>query len=263
MWQACAAAPVFLILLLATSCGHTSESPEEPVDNPEARLESLLRDRRSSGTLTFFSAASRLQNRSDEKDMCLWHASIQAARYFSLEGSVVFFTQSSGNQTGYVKSIEINDDTELAKGLSQKLLPLEILQTHEGTFGLFELQDGSKLQLALEDLKTRNPPLWIGKIPEIEGYYVGVGVVSRSRRILDSIENADKAALYEVLAQISLNVRSGTGETSALSGTITTIQTGLEKASGRLTGFYILDRWVTEDGNSYYSLAICPTAQNI
>jgi hypothetical protein len=78
------------------------------------------------------------------------------------------------------------------------------------------------------------------------------------RLVGDSFAQSDSAALAAILGKISLAVQSETDEVR-FSGYGTMARSrGSQTAAGERAGFYILDRWVSDDGERFYSLAISP-----
>ena len=85
---------------------------------------------------------------------------------------------------------------------------------------------------------------------------VSVGVVQRSQYLTDSIKKADDQALANLSRQISINVKSKRTDLEVQSGTAFA-QTHYEISSTVLKGFYVLERWSSDDGNTFYTLAVC------
>lgn len=106
-------------------------------------------------------------------------------------------------------------------------------------------------------------PRWIYEVPEIEGWYVGVGMADpysvpyRSMVVAD-INAAQQIAIEKntfvdsyLYSNISELRKNGFGSSSTRLRTGTLLLTQAE-----LQGLYIIDRWMEPDGSCFYSLAI-------
>lgn len=277
----CAAAPVFLRVILALSIvslaacvtgsggngGYGGSGGNNIADTGDGTGDSisdiaqLMTARPEDGNPVFFSSSPRLIDRENERDACLRNAAVQAGRFKRLKGSAFLLSERKPGQIGYIHDIEIEDNPPLAESMLEHLEVLEELHNEYGTFMKVLLTDDSSISIPFEPRKFSNSPKWMSQIPEISGYYVGVGSVDRSRLVTDSIENADKAALSELLSQLSVEIQSRLGERQTGSSGASGSQTSLEVARGEIFGYYVLDRWISPDGNMFFSLAVCPTEQ--
>jgi hypothetical protein len=208
----------------------------------------------------FFGVTSRLFNRDEESESCLQDAAIQAAQFFSVYGTLTFLKEKSGAGVGYLQDIDVGYDEALAGRLKEQLNVLEEIQDEDGTYILAEL-DSTNLNLPRTPGISSLPPKWIKTTPTIEGYHVGVGITQRKRLFKDSIEEADRRALAELISMISLEIKSLQTEQSVDTMGTAHETTSLEQAKAMIKGFYIMSRWRSMDENYFYSLAVCPKNQ--
>ena len=213
---------------------------------------------------TFLGVSPRMKNRDDEESIMFESAAVQAARFVHLRGEAAFLSRKTASGTGYIHSISIDDDFELASELSSSLDLVNSYMTDEGSFGRFILKDGPAIELSYRPVSrgADGAPGWISSVPTIDKYFVGVGASGRTRLVRDAIENSDREALFAILAQIGVEVTSDRFEkTTAGRGSVTGGES-LERARGEIVGFYVVDRYIDSDGGAY-TLAVCPREINI
>jgi hypothetical protein len=93
-------------------------------------------------------------------------------------------------------------------------------------------------------------PLWVRSVPDMAGYYVGVGIGDKYYSPYKSIFAADINAAQIIAMEKQLYIRGYTldkldrNDSKLVNGNL-----GLSKAE--LRGFYILDRWIETDGTCY------------
>ena len=269
------AAPVFFVLLAALvfmllpGCAtpgvlegrktafrgifHESGSP----GHPYADINDLMRDTvPSGGELRFFAASPRMLERDDEIGAALYNAAVQAARYVSASGAVVFRWSSAGGQTVYIQDIEITDDDQRILEMLERLELVSWYQNDQGTYIAASLPVDSSPNVPPQGSGSGEPS-WINSPPVIPGYYVVIGNTRRKRLIADSLAAADADAIGELIKQMLITVYSEQGERTVDKGTVTSRET-LQKASGNVRGYYVLSRWISADGEDYYTLAVSP-----
>ncbi len=209
------------------------------------------------GVPVFVGVSPRRRDRDAELQAAREHAALQASRFFHLRGEAVFYTQRVGRRSGYVKSVSIDDDAMLAERLAAELELFDFRREENGSIGRFSLPGYRIDPIGFNSRDRLGKPVWLSRIPEIPGYYVGVGSAPRTRLISDSIENADREALFAILAQLSVDLFSGRLERSVAGRGVSTGSATVARAEGELVGFYVLDRWMDADG-TFFTLAVCP-----
>jgi hypothetical protein len=258
-----AAALFFFIILLQivlNGCVSLADSPSG--SNPygsSGDLRKFIATAPLNGQPVFLGVSPNLQYQDDEKDAAVAAASVQAARYIELSGRIALRSSRDGGFTLLREDFQISENEDLAAALIGDIRVLDELVYDGGTL-LRCLVEGvpsiSQIKYTFRDSVGR--PVWLEKVPEIDGYLVGVGTAARNRILGDSLEEADKSALSELLYQLSLLIQSDSGERVLGGyGTIAIID-NYQIAEGTLRSYYVLDRWMSDDGKTFYSFAVCP-----
>jgi hypothetical protein len=249
-------------LIVTLSCATVDESrPLLSAVAPERALYPHLVTVPVGSTPVFLGVAPRLRNADEESDAVLAAAALQASRWIRLSGEAAYYVRTTGATTSYLQSISIDDDFAFAASIEERLALVAETRDELGVWGLYTLSDGRVDGLALRTRDVAGRPTWLTSTPDINGYYVGVGAAARSRLVIDSIEAADREALFSVLSQIVVEVRSDRFERVVEGQGARSSATNLERARGTIAGFYVLDRWIDEAGTSY-TLAVCPKSGN-
>jgi hypothetical protein len=93
-------------------------------------------------------------------------------------------------------------------------------------------------------------PLWVRSVPDMAGYYAGVGIGDKYYSPYKSIFVADINAAQVIAMEKQLYIRGYTlNKMDRNNSKLVTGNLGLSKAE--LRGFYILDRWMEPDGTCY------------
>jgi hypothetical protein len=93
-------------------------------------------------------------------------------------------------------------------------------------------------------------PAWVRSLPEIEGYYTGVGVADRYSEWYKSVFAADVEAAQTIAKTKNAYIRGFTNDSvtedaaEPVSGTVMLLQ-------AELYGLRILDRWIEPNGVCY------------
>ncbi len=224
---------------------------------PRAGRDSLMADTAPrSGVPMFFACSPRLSDREAELDFCLTEAAGQASRFVAVEAEAQIYREKGGVSSGMVRAMSVRFDPELAESLKQDLVLLESARDDEGTCALYSLPTRS-LSIGFAPAASRKgEPAWIAQPPDIPGYLVGVGSSPRKRLFGDSVNAADEKALEELIKQISLNIVSGSLSYTAQGMGSWGKETGTEYSKAVVSGFYILARFRSEGGDTFYSLAV-------
>ncbi|MCD6395971.1 MAG: LPP20 family lipoprotein [Spirochaetaceae bacterium] len=215
----------------------------------------------SSGKMVFSSFIPRRANREEEIDLAVAEAARQAAMLYKSKVDAKFAVQSNNRDLGFLEAIDIQYDKDMAEALKPKIKITKNLRDNEGTYVLSELEGINFKGNFLDLSKPGQVPDWLTNIPVIPGYLVSVGTVQRSRYKIDSIRRADEQALANLAKQVSVVVKAKRADRdSEVSGSAFS-ETNYEVTSTFIRGFYVLGRWSTDNGNTYYTLAVCPESQ--
>ncbi len=204
----------------------------------------------------FFSASDRLLNREKEVDICLERAAAQAAQFYTVDCTAKLVKKRTGRLAGAWENIELQWDRELEEKLKNELELIRVVQYNTGTYAIARLRNAriEGLPRGLRDEIGRLE--WVYNPPKIHGFYSVVGVAQRSRNFADSVQSADRNAMAELVRLVASDVKSKQYVKSGADA-ILLRETSYEVASATITGFYVLHRWIPEDGDYFYSLAIC------
>ena len=251
------AAPVFLPawLLILASCASATGGTSVP----DGLIREFTISNPRGARPVFVGFSPRLQNRNDEETAAVADAALKVARYGDLSGTVTFAAASAGGFTSVAVEYDIYDDPNQLGVVAQEVELRDILVTAYGT--VVRCEHPAALDLHLQPTGLRDAtgrPTWLERTPDNSGYLTAVGSAERRRLVGESFAQADYSALAGILSQISLLVDSEMGSrTLAGLGTITRTDNS-QVARGTLRGFYILDRWISDDGRTFFSLAVCP-----
>lgn len=261
-----------LFLAFATSCAGVPDHGSAPTD-AEASSREDLRERTIAATTgrfprnleswprdnrpVFIGFSNRLLDREQETETALRNAAEQLSRFETLTAVYQYLAQTDGRRTGSIDGVVTDWDESVVPDLIGSLEVLSSQQLHDGTI-VFVSADRS-LRGSIPSMGsitvTGSQPRWIGQPPEIPGYIAGVGAAQRRRTIAESLAAADERALVDILLQTNATVRlleeSRTRERSTQ--TLTTVA---QEATATLGSFLVLARHISDDGRTFYSLAV-------
>ena len=208
------------------------------------------------GSAVFFSASDRLLNREEEVDICLQRAAVQAAQFYTVDFTVKLVKKRIGRVSGAWENIELHWDRELEEKLKDDLELIRVVQHNTGTYAFARLRT-ARIEELPRGLRNEIGRLeWINNPPKIPDFYSAVGIAQRKRSFADSVQSADRNAMAELVRQVTSEVKSQQDVKSGANSTLL-LETSYEVASVAITGFYVLHRFVSDDSNYFYSLAIC------
>jgi len=209
------------------------------------------------GVPVFFASTPRREFREEEREYCLFDAARQVSLYYAARVETKQAVKSNNMDLGYMESVKSGFDRDLALKIMPDLEIMEFFQDADGSYMLVKYPSLSvNINYVPQGAAGDGVPSWVTNVPVIDGMLVSVGVVQRSRFLTDSLKKADDQALANLSRQISINVKSKRTDIEAASGTAFE-QTHYEVSSSVLKGFYVLERWRSRDGNTFYSLAVC------
>ena len=210
------------------------------------------------GTPVFFASTPRREFREEEAEYCLYDAARQVSLYYAARVETKLAVKANNKDLGLKESVKTGFDRDLAGKIMKDLTVLYHFRDNEGTYMLVSCPDFTLGITAGEAVAPldKAAPRWITEIPVFKGMLVSVGVVERSRYLTDSLKKADDQVLANLSRQVSINVKSKRMDLEMQRGTAFD-ETHYDVSSSIIKGFYILARWRTGDGNTYYSLGVC------
>lgn len=191
-----------------------------------------------------------------ERFLAVEYAARQAQRYRELIGLAqsIAVTTSRGNYFADEVDVYIDDD-----GVPDLIAGAEIVAEFRDTSGSYVLVTFPEKveKIGLGNLENEvKQVVEKERIPEIPGYRLAVGSTLRFVRLSDSLVQADENALGELLKQ--QNIRIVNDQEIRQSGDRGAVirEDQYAYSTGRVSGFYILYRWI--EGDYVYSLGILP-----
>ena len=202
-------------------------------------------------------------SRTEELRQCIRNAADQAARYAGIAAQVSSFRGTFREGTGYAEDLRLYYNQDLVPLFVEEAEVRTLHQDETGSYALVRFPSLTAVASPeeypeIDILSGISEPGWIGRIPEVEGYYLGLGISRPRLRFADSIAEADKAALAEILLQLaagveaSYDVRSTEGRGSSFQEDV------YQYSSATVKGFRIVSRWRSPEGSYFYSLAVLP-----
>lgn len=228
------------------------------IDFTEESFRGLLTTVPENGTPVFFVAVPRMADRENEYRTGVMLLARQAALYKRASVSAKFMTQSNNRDMGYREQVEVEVDKELVQSMVDKV---EIITHHrdvEGSYfhGILKGETLPRFKVSTE--VRQGVPQWFTNLPEYDGYITAVGTAQRHMFIAESFMQSDRQALAALAKQRNINVKQKRDDLEREYQGSAYQQLNLEITDATVQGFYVIDRWVSEDGNTYYSLAVCP-----
>jgi hypothetical protein len=245
-----------------TSQDDPREKPERievegAVDFRTEPYESLLFTLPEDGKPVFFASVPRRADREEEYEAGIDALAAQAARWKRARITAKFLTKKSSLEMGYIEEVEVDIDSELQSEMRDVIEVLVCYSDRSGSYLQGTLDRRAPEGLSLRDTPPGKKPEWILSPPEYEGYLTAVGAANRHMYLAESINAADEQALANLARQVNIEVEKKRLDLEREGATAYTEYT-IQISKALLEGAYILDRWVSPNGNSYYSLAAAP-----
>lgn len=250
---------------------HSNQVPEGPkaerppvievsglIDFNQAPYRNLLHTVPDKGNPTFFAAVPRMANRENEYRMGHMLLARQAAMYREAAVSAKFLTQSNNRDMGYREQVEVDIDKSLVRSMVDKI---EITDHYQDAHGSYFSGILKGIQISGFNVRTEvvgNVPQWFVDPPSYEGFIVAVGTSGRHMFIAESFLQSDRQALAAIAKQLEIEVKHKRDDLEKQYQGSAYQQLNLQITDTTVRGFYVIDRWVSKDGNTYYSLAVCP-----
>jgi len=279
---------IFVMMILSCTSGslfNSSEAnPPEPVESTNSNQESenlaskrppiievsglidfnqspyrnLLHTVPDKGKPTFFAAVPRMANRENEYRMGHMLLARQAAMYREAGVTAKFLTQSNNRDMGYREQVDVDIDKSLVRSMVDKMKITNHYRDVQGSYfsGVLKGFQITKFNVQTEVVGT--VPQWFINPPSYEGYIAAVGTSGRHMFIAESFLQSDRQALAAIAKQLDIEVKQKRDDLEKEYQGSAYQQLNLQITDTTVRGFYVIDRWVSRDGNTYYSLAVCP-----
>ncbi len=209
------------------------------------------------GNPLFLGVSPRLRDRTDERDAAILHVAEQASRYVRFFAQYRYIVASNGGDIGYVDDISGSWDDEYADSLVDSVEVIRELQDGEATY-VVAYVPGLPTPPNIPDWRSSpdGSPRWIERPPDVPGYITAVGLSTPSRRIRNSIDRADQAALQQILLNAGTTVRMIQDVVDRQRHGTQATTTSAQEAAATLRHFYVVARYISPDGRYFYSLAV-------
>lgn len=241
----------------------TSERPEKQevagaIDFRDPQYSRLLHTVPVDGQPVFFAAVTRLYDREEEYNFGLRLLARQAALYREAVVRSKALTVSTTRFEGAREQVEVDYNQELIDSLKGKIRVLEYYEDNRGTYMKGVLTGERLPQLEFDRESSNGIPNWFVQMPQYPGFITAVGVSQRQMFFADSLLESDKQTLANMARQLNVGIEKRRDDIEVGGAGSTYRQQSIESVNVRIKGFYILDRWISADGNTYYTLAVAP-----
>lgn len=228
------------------------------IDFTDQEYRHLYRTHPVDGKPAFFVAVTRMYNREEEYEMGRRLLARQAAIFYQADVEATSVTVSSSRFEGAREKVQVDYNKGLLAEMLERIRVIEYYEDARGTYmkGVLTgvtLPDFSYTKEIQNDL-----PAWLHTQPEFPGYITAVGVSQRQMFFASSLLKSEEQALASMARQFSIGVNKKRDDIEIGGLGSSFKQSNVEEVSTTVKGFYILDRWISKDGNTYYSLAVCP-----
>lgn len=231
---------------------------EGRIDFTDSRYAELWNSSPLEGHPRFFATVPRMANRDDEYDLCLRMASEQLSRFIASRVKARYAEKSAGGNFGQLEEVDVTFDKELGSEYIKELKAIAYYQDREASYLLVEYPAMDLPAVSVDSSLVDGLPVWLTALPDVPDHLSGIGVVKRYRYVAESIFQADKRALASIARQQSIQVQTKQLAYENSSGMAGVKDLKLESTDTLLEGAYIAARWRSEDGSTYYSLALYP-----
>lgn len=208
------------------------------------------------GNLTFFTAVPRMGNRDDELLYGKYEIAKQIVMHSKLGIFARFATKSSNRNHSTLEDIKLAYDKDAISGILDDIEIITHIRDRQGSYfkGKYTAStSGSNINLDKAVLDQHD---WMYNIPKVDGYLVSVGTVERSRYQIDSINRSDEQAVTNLAKQLHVEVKNKNDQVdNDLGFGMQDIK--YEETTTSVRNFYVLHRWVTDNGRYFHTLAIC------
>lgn len=248
-----------LIILMGLVFVVSCVSEKEIVKNETVYSEMpgwFLQNGKADSGIYFTAFSSRMRNRENEKENCLNILARQISKYYSVKAVFKVLEEKDVRGSHQIKYEDININENNLESIKENLTIIEEQVGSKGTYIKASISRKTNIP-SFKSSNINGLPEWINTPPKLKGYIVSIGTARRHRMLNDSLEASDNNALAQMLKQINVKVKAGRKEKMTDLSTQSK-EVNIEKASGTVNGFYVLERFIASDGNYYYSLAVSP-----
>ena len=228
------------------------------IDFTEEPYRNVLTTSPKNGRPVFFFAVPRMAERENEYRMGVMLLARQAAIYKQGSVTAKFMTQSNNRDMGYREQVDVEVEKELVQSMLDDVEITSHYRDVEGSYFNGVLKGETLPRFQVSTRVNQDVPEWFTNLPSFEGYITAVGTAQRHMFIAESFMQSDRQALAALAKQRDVEVKQKRDDLEVEYQGSAYQQLNLEITDTIVKGFYVVDRWVSKDGNTYYSLAVCP-----
>ncbi len=276
---------LLLILLVFNSCasveneGNMSTEPEVPTEDARGEIDLKREDRIQvpgaidfrvseyrellntaplKGKPVFFVVVSRMYNREDEYEMGRRLLARQAAIFQNALVRGKALTVSNSRYEGTREVVDISYNESSMASLYDRIRVVEYYEDNMGTYMKGVLSGISLPSFEFAQNGEGDVPAWFLEMPQYPGYLTAVGVSQRQMYFYKSLLESEEQTLLHIARQLNIGVSKERADIEIEGKGAAHRQSSLEEVETQVKGFYILDRHISADGNTFYTLAVCP-----
>ncbi len=213
------------------------------------------------GTMLFLGTSYPRMSRANELEECIDNAAQQAAQFAGIAAVVSSFQMTLGDDTGYAEDIRLYYNQNIVPALISEAEVRTLHQNDTGSYALVRfpsLKNASSFPGgALNFSRGEREPAWVSNIPELPGYYVGLGISRPKIRFADSVAAADELAVAEILRQLATTI-DVEYDVNRSSDENDYTEENYQYSTALIRGIQIAARWRDPSGEYFYSLALLP-----
>lgn len=214
----------------------------------------------SNGKPLFLGVSPNYANETNESANALRNAAEKAVQFEHVKGLSGYFKAEIGRQKYHNETFKMEFEEGKVVSMIDRLEIIKIIKDRDGTYLIAELTDAFVSYNNFTTTYSEEGPLWFYELPEVDGYIAAVGGAKRTRLLADTINEADEMALASLIATVS--TRMYTGYTVLDETFKGTYDRSLSISQAEITGFNVISRWMSEDGNYIFSLAVCKSGKS-
>jgi len=210
------------------------------------------------GKPVFFVVVSRMYNREDEYEMGRRLLARQAAIFQNALVRGKALTVSNSRYEGTREVVDISYDESSMASLYDRIRVVEYYEDNMGSYMKGVLSGISLPSFEFARNGGGDVPAWFLEMPQYPGYLTAVGVSQRQMYFYKSLLESEEQTLLHIARQLNIGVSKERADIEIEGKGAAHRQSSLEEVETQVKGFYILDRHISEDGNTFYTLAVCP-----
>lgn len=249
------------LLALFLSCVSSQNDVQEIImlnsdkDFVNSKYKNILNTLPENGKLTLFSAITRKAFREEEILYAKYDLAKQVSIYYNVLVDAQFAIKSNTQQSGTLEEIKISYDKSFMEDIIDNIVITNHIIDNEGSY-FSAVYNNAKVDIPIDPMLFIDGEIGYS-LPNLDGYYIGIGTVKRSRYIIGSLNKADEQAMAILAKQVNVEIKSKTGIIESESRRNGLLDLKYEKSIATLHNFMVLSRWISEDGNYYNTLAVC------